>query len=386
MWQKLTSRYQAFKSRELAKLSDVERADIIAFDQLVKRYWLHYLLVCMGLLLLIAIVLRFWNPGISHIEAAVITMTMFIALTLAPTSAWFLPGYFRLSPLRSFLNILVFSIAGAYCGALLVYAWKNQFAGPDVASFFAQRGRAIFIAGLTAGLAYAGLIVIVALYRRRQLIQRNAVLEAQARSERLSRQLTEARLKLLQAQVEPHFLFNTLASAKHLAENKAPEAAQLIDQLIVFLRNGMAGLRSDKSTLGLEIDIALAYLNIMQTRMGERLAVCVEVSQELSAAQIPPAILISLVENAVKHGLEPLPQGGEITLSARRTQSGIELSVADNGVGLSGPTGAGVGLANIRERLEALYGAKAALDLFENSPRGFRATLSLPYELAGKME
>src|SRR6185369_6409810 len=138
------------------------------------------------------------------------------------------------------------------------------------------------------------LMVSIVQYRRGQLQRRNQQLEQQAQQERMGRQLADARLKLMQAQVEPHFLFNTLASVQQLAEGKAPEAAQLTAQLITFLRGGLASLREDTATLGCEFRAMDAYLSIMQTRMVDRLQFGLSLPDNLKDLQVPPAMLISL--------------------------------------------------------------------------------------------
>jgi sensor histidine kinase YesM len=173
-------------------------------------------------------------------------------------------------------------------------------------------------------------------------------------------------------------LFNTLASVQDLAEGKAPEAAALTRQLIAFLRAGLAGLRDDTTTLAREFDMAAAFLTIMQTRMGERLSFELQLPDTLADEAVPPAMLISLVENAIKHGLEPALDGGHMRISARRDGATLTVEVSDTGVGLGAPvTGSSgsVGLANIRERLAAIYGEDATLSVRENMPHGVIASL-----------
>lgn len=190
--------------------------------------------------------------------------------------------------------------------------------------------------------------------------------------------MAETRLHLLQAQIEPHFLFNTLASAQQLAVDKAPEAAQLLGHLTRFLRAAMPRWREGEATLGQEIELIAAYLAIMQTRLGARLAYDIAMPPELAPLPFPSAMLMTLVENAIKHGIEPLKEGGEVRVSVQRDGARLVALIADTGAGMGATVGAGVGLDNIRERLKVRYGDAAALELAANEPRGFIARLEMP--------
>jgi sensor histidine kinase YesM len=228
---------------------------------------------------------------------------------------------------------------------------------------------------------YAAVLGVVIHVRRRLLQTRYDELQRQAEADRTARQLADAKLKLLQAQVEPHFLFNTLASVQQLAEGRAPEAAELTSELIHFLRAGLVSLREETTNLKREFEMAAAYLAIMRTRMGERLQTQMTLPPELSDVPVPPAMLISLVENAIKHGLEPSPSGGTLNLTAQALDDAIEIAVRDDGVGLAAMSSGegGVGLSNIRERLAAIYGESATLTIQESTPHGVLATIRIPY-------
>jgi hypothetical protein len=202
----------------------------------------------------------------------------------------------------------------------------------------------------------------------------------EAEYQRMGRQVTEAKLSALQAQVEPHFLYNTLASVQALTEVDPKRANEMTGHLIQYLRNALPKMRESLSTVGQEIELARAYLNILQMRMGERLAFEIAVAPGLESAAFPPLMLPSLVENAIKHGLEPQREGGKVTISAEALDGNIRIVVADTGRGLSEAPGQGVGLANIRERLAALYGDAARLAIEANEPHGVRATLEVPRE------
>jgi hypothetical protein len=201
----------------------------------------------------------------------------------------------------------------------------------------------------------------------------------EAEYHRMSQQVTEAKLSALQAQVEPHFLYNTLASVQALTEVDPARANAMTGHLIAYLRNALPKMRESVSTVGQEIELVRAYLNILQMRMGKRLAFEIDVPPGLMDMPFPPLMLPSLVENAIKHGLEPQREGGTITVRASANGK-LRMSVTDTGRGFADTIGAGVGLANIRERLAALYGDKARLTLEAREPHGVEAVIEVPRE------
>lgn len=375
------SRYARFEERQLARLSEVERSEVRAFDALLKRRSWQSFALFLAFWAVASVSLYALHPRLSILESALLSLTFILAIGFGLLSAWFGHSRYKGPLYKAAIITVVLAVAGATGGAFLAMAMGDQTGviGMDtMQQFFAKSGAKVLIAGLVVGLVYAVFMVSVIRYRRQQLQERNAELEARAREEHLVRSLTDAKLKLMQAQVEPHFLFNTLSSVKQLAGHKAPEAAQLTGNLITFLRAGLSGLRGEQATLGSELDMAAAYLAIMQTRMGDRLRVRVDAPEDLRGLRIPPAMVISLVENAIKHGLEPSLSGGEIAVTARAISGGVEITVADTGLGMSDIPGGGVGLANIRERIAALFGDKATLELSENVPHGFVASMKLP--------
>jgi len=195
------------------------------------------------------------------------------------------------------------------------------------------------------------------------------------------KELTVAKLSLLHAQVEPHFLYNTLASAQLLTRSDPARADEMLGNLIVYLRNSMPRTEGEMSTLGAELERARAYLEIMKIRMGERLSVQVQVSEALKPVGVPPMMLQTLVENAIKHGLEPVTGGGTIWIIARETDGKVSLTVADNGRGFGGDSsGTGVGLKNIRERLKLAYGDGASFTIGPNFPNGVAASIIVPVQ------
>jgi len=203
-----------------------------------------------------------------------------------------------------------------------------------------------------------------------------------AEEESLKRQVVEARMAAMQAQVEPHFLFNTLASIDHLIETDPARASKMQKNLIALLRASMPAIREKSTNLGRELDVVRPYLEILTVRMQDRLQPLVSISEGLYSADFPPMMLQSLVENAVKHGLEPKAEGGALTVSAEVAHGKLHVTVADTGVGFAraATAGTGTGLTNIRERLKLIYGDAAELRIAPNAPTGTRVTIVVPYK------
>jgi LytS/YehU family sensor histidine kinase len=195
----------------------------------------------------------------------------------------------------------------------------------------------------------------------------------------MDEQAAEARLQMLEAQIEPHFLFNTLAHVKRLYETEREAGARMLDNLMAYLAVALPQMRATESTLARELDHARAYLEIQQIRMGRRLAFGFDVAEPLRAARLPPLMLLTLVENAIKHGLTPQLGGGRIDIRASVEGGHLRVEVADTGQGFTKTGGGGTGLANIRARLATQFGSNAGLALALNSPGGVVATISLPY-------
>ena len=203
--------------------------------------------------------------------------------------------------------------------------------------------------------------------------------QAEARETATQKELTVAKLSLLHAQVEPHFLYNTLASAQVLTRTDPARADQMLGHLITYLRHSLPRAEDSTSTLGEELERARAYLEILRIRMGERLSLDIQVPEGLKRTPVPPMMLQVLVENAIKHGLEPVPGGGSVWVMAREVDGKVAMTVADDGRGFSEEgAGTGIGLKNVRERLRLAYGDAASFSIVANFPRGVAATITVP--------
>jgi LytS/YehU family sensor histidine kinase len=224
----------------------------------------------------------------------------------------------------------------------------------------------------------AGLVTIVAEFHRREIRSVRAMHQAEIDRLALDREMAEARMQVLQAQIEPHFLFNTLANVRRLYQIDLVAGRAMLDNLMRYLEVALPRMREDRSTVGRELTLIEAYLNVQGIRMGRRLVYEIDVPQELHTLDVPPMMLLTLVENAIKHGLNPMPEGGVIRIGGRSEAGRLLLEVIDDGRGFNSTSGGGTGLANIRARLSAMHAGAASLTLAENPRRGVTSRLELP--------
>ena len=243
-----------------------------------------------------------------------------------------------------------------------------------------------------AAIAIVALPELIARLRLRERRFAERAYAAEAATERTARRTAERELRLLQAQIEPHFLFNTLASVRYLVQAGSPDALPLTDALIDYLRAAVPAMRAGHGDLGSEVDLASSYLDIMCFRMPGRLQVQIEVPASLRSVPLPPLVLLTLVENAITHGLAPLIEGGSVAIAAREDAATVVVEVRDSGrgPGLADPAAeaalraagarvsTGTGLANARERLQLTFGEGARLELLPNHPRGTIARVTIP--------
>jgi len=271
--------------------------------------------------------------------------------------------------------LLITMPAGATVGAFI----GTQIAGFSFSEILSGRP-AFFIQMLFIGILF-GTMITYFFFSRERISQTEAQLqEEQIKSLTLEKKTLETHLKLLQAQIEPHFLFNTLSNILSLLESDPVGGKAMLEDLTRYLRASLSRTRDRMTTLGQELDLIRAYLDIHKVRMGERLRYNIEVPEALRNLSFPPMLVQPLVENALKHGLEPRVEGGSISVMVEEDTGGYRLLVSDTGSGLSEDSVGGVGLANVRERLEALFNGKARLILEENQPSGLKVTMEIPCE------
>jgi hypothetical protein len=275
------------------------------------------------------------------------------------------PGWPLMLPLIVAGTIFGFGVGNPVAGWLTGHHSGGFFRGNLTQSFW-----------LLLGALVPGLIITYYFYARETIAAKEAAIQT------AQRQAAEHQLKLLESQLEPHMLFNTLANLRVLIGLDPPRAQAMLDQLIAFLRATLSGSRLAQHPLQAEFARLADYLALMQMRMGPRLQTHFELPAELAELPVPPLLLQPLVENCIKHGLEPAVDGGRIDVSARRDGAMLELRVRDTGIGLREASAEGTrfGLVQVRERLAALYGTRAALTLAaaDDAEGGTVATVRLP--------
>jgi signal transduction histidine kinase len=247
----------------------------------------------------------------------------------------------------------------------------------DLAQFLGSEARIAGFVWLAGTSLFVGLVLALgALVREREAAARAQALQFALERATLERQALDARLALLRQQIEPHFLFNTLANVQALVEGGSPRAAPVLAHLIEYLRAALPRLHAADATLGDEATLVRAYLELMRMRMPDRMDFSIVADPALLGAPFPSMALLTLVENAVRHGIDPAEEGGRIDVRAERAADGaLHVAVADTGVGLSAQMAPGLGLTNLRERLQVFYGGAARLELSEVDPHGVRAEI-----------
>jgi len=265
-------------------------------------------------------------------------------------------------------GLIIGSLGGSYLGSIV------SGLSPDILS--EEHG---LIQLLFLGVMFGSIITYF--FSSREQIAES---QAQIQEEKIKRltsekKAAEANLKLLQAQVEPHFLFNTLSNVLSLLDTNPERGKSMLVDFIHYLRASLSKIREDQATLGQEMEMIRAYLSIFKIRMGDRLNYKIDLPQHLEAVSFPPMLIQPLVENAIKHGLEPKVDGGKIQIRGIAKDGLLRLEVADTGNGFKEERNSGMGLSNIRERLQSLYGKSGRLILEENQPHGLKATIEVPH-------
>jgi signal transduction histidine kinase len=350
-----------------------------------------------------------WRSAFSGLTPRIFAIVA--VLMLARALSWVLADVSRAQHIGAFLPSL-----GRGCVTLSLAALPILLAIVAAANLGPQRGRKRFVALATAivlaacaavflriavpdlmgtgpGWAQAaeftlqvgpryvllGVMLTVALeFQRREMASVMVTQQTAVDRAALEREISESRLRVLQAQIEPHFLFNTLATVRRLYETDHAGGRAMLGNLIRYLDVALPRMRQSETSLGADTELAQAYLQIQQARMGRRLAFTIDVPAALQAQPVPPMMLLTLIENAVKHGVGPSMHGGAIRVAAQSEGGQLLLTVADSGVGFAPGSGAGTGLANLRARLAAQFGDKASLALEINELGGVTARIALP--------
>jgi two-component sensor histidine kinase len=275
----------------------------------------------------------------------------------------------------------ILGVMAAIPFATLLAYWLTTGGQPNFATDpNVQSGFALMT---VAGLLIAPWIAVAAMVHQREAFAQQQALAFELERSELERQALDARYRLLHAQVEPHFLFNTLANVQALIDSGSPQASRVLRALTEYLRAAVPRLREPATTLAQELELVRAYLELMHMRMPDRLQFSVEVDPDALPLRCPPMTVLTLVENAVRHGIDPAEQGGRIDITVRNRAGRCAIRVQDTGVGLGrASAGLGTGLATLRERLQSVFGSEATLQLTPLQPHGTIADVSFPARVA----
>ena len=360
-----------------AIVPDMSVPEFVARPAFLAALGLRRVLLAVAAATLLAALL---NPVFVTPFPVLVGRTLFIAVVLlvvhAAAARWPTGGLPDWMP-----RWLAQALAVALAAPLATFAVYLLSVGGDVMAFVRTPGRVLGYLWIAGSALVIGLVLTLgARVCEREAQARSQALQFALERETLERQALDARLSLLQAQIEPHFLFNTLANVQALVEGGSPRAAEVLKSLIDYLRAAMPRLHDGEATLGRELALVRAYLALMQMRMPDRLQFDLQVAPALEGRRLPAMALLTLVENAVHHGIDPGEAGGRVEVGADTLADGWRVWVADTGPGMHAQAQPGAGLTNLQARLTAYFGSAARLQLSDQSPSGLRVEILLPQE------
>jgi sensor histidine kinase YesM len=336
--------------------------------------WRRVRLVLVAGVLLSLPMLPGWQASYMVLYGRILFVGLALLLPFGLFERWpaRLPAWFA----RWALQVAGVAIAVPF--AVAIAYWLTTLG--DQPAWFHNKERLSGYASMTIlGLLVSPWITVSALLRQIKDEARNQALAFELERSEYERQALDARLRLLQAQVEPHFLFNTLANVRELVDSGSAQASMVLGSLIAYLRAAVPRLHEAATTLGQEIELVRAYLEVMHMRIPDRLQFSLDIDEAAMDLFCPPVTLLTLVENAVRHGIDPGEEGGRIDVRVRVHDGRCSAEVVDTGVGLAqAGDGLGTGLSNLRERLQLAFGHDAQLRLVPLQPHGVRAEIEFP--------
>ena len=370
--------YRRAWARQVAALGPIERRQLYDFSKRWQRAPVGKAsLIALAILAGCSWLIYLARPAIPFGATLAVVSCSAIGLGVALMGVWFNHRKIIKNMVRTLAAVILFTLLGI-AGGVAGTAYGH---GISLRQAFSASSWTMIQLTLGVGLAYGLLLLSVAAWRNAGYEKIALQLHAEAEQEKMARQLGEAQLRLLHAQIEPHFLFNTLGAVRELAEReRAFGAAELTANLIAFLRTTSSRVLQEQSSLREEFELANAYLQVMKTRLGDRLRIQVELAEDLGALEVPSMSVLTLAENAVKHGAEPSRSPTTIRVLARRDGDKAVVQVADSGVGLGEGASGGSGLRNLRDRLRLAFGSGAGVVLYEQDGGGVVAEMTLPAE------
>jgi sensor histidine kinase YesM len=344
-------------------------------------------------------IFKYWSNINNVLIDSIINIIICILIALAVTI---------IGPIKNFLINLVLVLSIGITASSIVFisllifkphTWKlflfiagigiccGVFIGLQIGIFILQyffnivldwRTHSLGLQAIIAGIIFSFIDLYYFMTKIRMRYSNKMIEQEKTRRTAIEKEYLSANLKMLQAQIEPHFLFNTLSNILSLIDTRPDKGKSMLLDLTSYLRTSLSRTLPEKTTLFQEMSMIKAYLNIQKIRMDERLNYKIDIPDNLGQHSFPPMLLQPLVENAIKHGLEPKVEGGEIVIRATQKNNLLKIEVADTGLGFSDLDKPGLGIANVRERLGLLFGEKGRLIIEENKPQGVRAVIEVP--------
>jgi len=337
--------------------------------------WQRLLVAALGIVVTAGLLSLIWRSELSALFVRVATAALCALLVFGVFEFWpeRLPSWAKRWALQVIAVALVIPIVNA-----AFYVAATEPGAPPF--WFANEDLVEFVLLTLLELVLAPWIALIALVRQKEVLVQTQALQFALERSRLERSALDARLRLLQAQVEPHFLFNTLANVRALVDVGSPKAAHVLDRLIAYLRAAVPRLQQPMTTVEHELELVRAYLDVMQLRMPDRLHFAMNAEPETLSLQCPPTTVLTMVENAVRHGIDPSEEGGRIDIAVALVAGRVCAAVTDTGVGLgaSPRSGTGTGLIALRERLQLSFGNSAELRIAAHAPHGVVAQAWFP--------
>lgn len=337
---------------------EVECLDRWLYSRAGLKFWLFFIAALAGLMA------GFTVAGLPWLLAIPAGMIASVPIVIASLSAWLQPERYTSAKILKFTVVgLVLAEQGAICGFVVAHAAKHSLDFAALPGLLLDAVRRTTPAMLLM-LALIGLLMYsVAAVKRFRTEREITSLRIVQERDAIARQLAEARLKLLQGQIQPHFIFNTLAAVQHWVDQGDPRAASLLRALTGFLRGSTELLTQESTPFSVELQMVRDYLAVMESRLGGRLRHAITIGSAAEAQSIPPGLLLTLVENAIDHGISPALDGGRIDITAEVVAATWTLRVSDDGAGPVDGWAEGVGLTNCRERLHHLFDGRASLTM-----------------------
>ncbi len=336
------------------------------------------ILICLYYTVVASTIFAIFETDMEFYEDFPTTLLFTQCIGCSATIFFFIAHYF-FRPKNQFVQMvmvvmcmIIGAVFGSFIGSLIAY--KESFS-----NYFIEQ-QDLILHNIFYAVTIGSLAVYLYIFRQRIFTTEAIIKEEKIKRLSIEKKAAETNLKMLQAQIEPHFLFNTLSNILSLIDTDVKKGKLMMSDFIEYLRASLSKTRSEATTIGQEMATVRSYLNIIKYRMGDRLDFSINIPENLRTYSFPPMLIQPLVENAVRHGLEPKIPGGNVAITTFQKDDMLTVEVVDSGLGFNDNSKWGIGISNIKERLVSMYGDKGKLVFKDNEPSGVKAIIEIPYE------